>query len=143
MKFGILKKEDLNVSVQEQISELFKQLSAEKKQTSLCTILNSNNSVTVAYCTEGNQIIGIALMAEYKVISGYKGWIEDVIVNKNYRGQGIGRNLVELLIKEGKIKNFNEFLLFTEDEKKPAINLYKSLGFDMDESKIYILKNKT
>ena len=140
MVIGILKETDLTIDAQEEISQLFTQLSPEKKQITLNKILNSGNPVTFVYCKEGSKIIGIALMAEYTVISGNKGWIEDVVVDKNYRRKGIGRKLMEKLINEGKAKNLTEILLFTENEKKPAINLYRSLGFNVEESRIYNLK---
>jgi phosphinothricin acetyltransferase len=139
MIIKILKKNDLTADVQEQITEVFKHLSIKKQQIPLKSILNFGNRLTFAYCQMGTKIVGIALMADYKVISGYKGWIEDVVVVKSYRGRGIGKKLIQSLIEEGKSKNMDEILLFTEDEKTVAINLYQSLGFDIKTSRIYSL----
>ena len=141
MKISILKESDLKSSLQNQVSELFEQLSPNKKQIELNKILDSKNQITLAYCTENDKIIGIASMCNYKVISGNKGWIEDVIVDKNTRGKGVGRKLMEKLLEIAKQKDLSEVLLFTEDHRIPAINLYNKLNFQHKESRIFSLKN--
>lgn len=142
MKVSILKKGDLNAIVQNQVSELFRQLSPDKRQIELHKILESKNQITIAYCTENNKIIGIASMGNYKVLSGSKGWIEDVVVDKNARGKGIGRKLMEKLLEIARQKELSEVLLFTEDHRFPAINLYNKLDFQQKESLIFMLKMK-
>ena len=140
MKTDTLKIQDLNPTRETQITNLYKQLGGEKKQISLKEVLAEDNAITLAYCEHNDQIIGIASMCTYNVISGKKGWIEDVVVDEQYRGQGIGRKLMEKLLEEGKKKKLTEILLFTEVHRIPAINLYADLGFKLKESRIYTLK---
>ncbi len=140
MKIDILKDGDLKSDFQDQISNLFKQLGGDKSQINLNEVLEKTNPITLAYCEFNNEIVGIASMCTYKVISGRKGWIEDVVVSSHYRGKGIGRKLMEKLLEEGKKRNLTEILLFTEDHRIPAIKLYEDLGFKLKESRIYTLK---
>jgi phosphinothricin acetyltransferase len=140
MKTAILDKNNLNIDIKEQVSELFRQLSPNKIQLDLEEILNEKNQITIAYCENNNKIIGIALMCTYKVISGNKGWIEDVVVDSASRGKGVGRKLINLLVQVGKEKELSEILLFTEDHRLAAINLYSSIGFKLKGSKIYCKK---
>jgi phosphinothricin acetyltransferase len=140
MKIDILKTGDLKPDFQDQISNLFKQLGGDKSQINLKEVLEKTNPITLAYCEFNNEIVGIASMCTYKVISGRKGWIEDVVVSSQHRGKGIGRKLMENLLEEGKKKKLTEILLFTEDHRIPAIKLYKDLGFKLKESRIYTLK---
>jgi ribosomal protein S18 acetylase RimI-like enzyme len=142
MKIEILKKSDINSSYQEQISKLFQQLCGNITQINLNEVLDKKNHITLAYCLEDTEIIGIASMCTYKTISGKKGWIEDVVVNSNSRGKGIGRKLMNKLLEVGKEKNLSEILLFTEDHRTPAINLYSDLGFKVKDSQIYTLNPK-
>jgi len=142
MKIDILKKSDLNATVQNQISNLFRQLSEDKTQVGLNELLDNKNQITIAYCVDNEEIIGIALMCSYKVISGRKAWIEDVVVNLNSRGKGIGRKLINKLLEVGKEKNLTEILLFTEEHRTLAIKLYTDLGFKIKGSKMYTLKIK-
>jgi ribosomal protein S18 acetylase RimI-like enzyme len=140
MKIDILTKKDLNHLIQDQISNLYKQLGGGKNQINLLEILEATNPITLAYCEFNNEIVGIASMCTYKVISGRKGWIEDVVVDSQNRGKGIGRKLMNKLLEEGKRKNLSEILLFTEDHRTSAVNLYADLGFKLKESRIYTLK---
>ena len=140
MKIDILKKSDLNATVRKEVAALFSQLDGNITQMRLDDVLDEKNQICLAYCSEDNKIIGIALMCTYKVISGKKGWIEDVVVNATSRGKGIGRKLMNKLLELGKEKNLTEILLFTEDHRKTAIHLYSDLGFKVKNSQIYILK---
>ncbi|MCW5517467.1 GNAT family N-acetyltransferase [Muriicola sp. Z0-33] len=140
MKIDILIKSDLNPTRQEQISTLFEQLGGTKTQIDLKEVLDDKNQITLAYCEEKDAIVGIASMCIYKVISGRKGWIEDVVVDSQSRGKGIGRKLINKLLEVGKEQHLSEILLFTEDHRKAAIHLYSDLGFKLKNSKIYSLK---
>lgn len=140
MKIDVLKKSDLDASIQDQICGLFRELSADKKQVNLHEILDKKNQLTLVFCKDNEKILGIASMCTYKVISGKKGWIEDVVVSSSARGKGIGRKLINKLIEIGKEKKLSEILLFTEYHRLPAINLYLALGFEAKESRIYSLK---
>lgn len=137
MKTAILNKNELNTDIKEQVSELFRQLSPNNIQLDLDELLMEKNPITVTYCMENNKIVGMALMCTYKVLSGYKGWIEDVVVDSSARGKGVGRNLINLLIEEGNKKVLSEILLFTENHRVAAKNLYSSVGFKPKKSKLY------
>ncbi|WP_378178383.1 GNAT family N-acetyltransferase [Aquimarina sp. SS2-1] len=140
MRIDILTKHDLNPLIQDQISKLFRQLGGDKNQVALSEILEEKNQITLAYCSENTKIEGIAMMGTYKVISGKKGWIEDVVVQADSRGKGIGRKLITKLLEAAKQKNLSEILLFTEDHRTAAIQLYTQLGFKVKDSRIYTLK---
>lgn len=140
MEIEILKKSDIDDTVRFQITELYKQLNENIKQCPLHQILQEDNHVIFAVCSIENQIVGIALLATYKVISGHRGMIEDVVVDTAHRGKGLGRKLMERLLEEAKHKNLDSVLLFSGHHREAAINLYKSLGFTLRESGLYNLK---
>ncbi len=139
MNIEILTKEQVTESLQNRISEIYNQLDDSIKQISLEQILDKNENLVIAICREDDNVVGIALLATYKVISGYKGMIEDVVVDQQHRGQGIGRKLMEKLLDEAQKMNLDEILLFSAHYRKPAINLYKSLGFRLKDSGLYRL----
>ena len=140
MTIEILHKFELNEQIQIQIKKLYNQLNATIEQRPLHQILQEDNHVIVAICKEDRNIIGIALLTMYKVISGYRGMVEDLVVDAEQRGKGVGRKLMEKLLEEAKIRDLDEILLFTGHHRTPAINLYKSLGFTLRESGLYNLK---
>ena len=137
MDIEILRSEHLSDSLQQQVGNLYKQLNANIVQFPLNEILEDKDNLVLVVCKEQDRIIGIAMMAMYKVISGHKGMIEDVVVDQVHRGKGIGRKLMEKLLEEGKNRNLNEILLFSGHHRTPAITLYKSLGFQLKDSGLY------
>ena len=141
MKIDILKKEDLSQKVQQQVDRLFKQLAPQLEPLNLKLVLGDGNQVTVFLYKEGDQILGMASLCEYQAVSGKKGWIEDVVVDQNVRGKGIGRKLVEKIIQISTEKELSELLLFTGHHRLPAIQLYQSLGFVPKKSGLYYIKN--
>lgn len=140
MHIELLTRELLTDSLQEEVSLLYRQLNAENKQRAVAEILESNNNVLVAICQIDSEIAGIALLSTYKVISGYRGLVEDVVVDSEHRGKGIGRKLMEKLLDEAKALGLDEILLFTGHHRTPAIGLYTSLGFAPRKSGIYNLR---
>ncbi|WP_231665472.1 MULTISPECIES: GNAT family N-acetyltransferase [unclassified Pseudoalteromonas] len=61
-----------------------------------------------------------------RVVTDYStfGYIADVIIDSNYRGQGLGKWLVETVINDPRWKD--KFLLLATDD---AHNLYQKYGF--------------
>lgn len=140
MTLETLNAETLTDAIQKQVADLYRQLNADNKQRSLKEILQSNNNVHVIICKIDDTVVGTALLSTYKVISGYRGMVDDVVVDSAQRGKGIGRKLMERLLEEGKNLNLDEILLFTGHHRAPAIALYRSLGFTLRESGLYNLR---
>lgn len=139
MKIYTLVYGNLNSTIQVQVENLFNQLSPSKKQLTLNDILKEGNPVTIVCCEVNDEIVGIATMCNYRVISGNKGWIEDVVVDAAARGKGAGLKMIEKLIEIAKEKGLSEVLLFTEQHRVAAISLYGKLGFTSKNSQIYHL----
>jgi streptothricin acetyltransferase len=57
------------------------------------------------------------------------GYVEDLVVNHEYRGLGIGRSLIEHGIQWAREKGFPGVMLETQDDNVPACLLYRSCGF--------------
>uniref|UniRef100_UPI0025BD14F6 GNAT family N-acetyltransferase n=1 Tax=Maribacter sp. TaxID=1897614 RepID=UPI0025BD14F6 len=126
--------------LQSQLTELYKQLNSELTQLDIATALSDYNTTEAVVCLVDKKLVGIAMMAKYKVVSGHKGMVEDVIVSSDYRGQGIGRKLMEKLLERAEASKLDDVLLFSGHHRTAAIALYKSLGFTLKESGIYIKK---
>ena len=140
MTIEILHKSTLTPIIGQQIQALFNQLNAEINQLDIDKVLTPDNTIVFAICKEDDVILGMAAMATYKVVSGHKGMIEDVVVSSEHRGKGIGKSLMQKLLNEGKKQQLNEILLFSGHHRLPAIALYKSLGFQLKNSGLYTLK---
>ena len=56
-------------------------------------------------------------------------YVEDLVVNPESRGMGIGRKLLEHGIQWARENNFPGVMLETQDDNVPACTLYQSCGF--------------
>jgi ribosomal protein S18 acetylase RimI-like enzyme len=61
--------------------------------------------------------------------------IEDVAVNKDHRGKGIGKSLVEKLIEIGKQKNCDKLVLNSSEKNS---KFYEKIGFEKNEIQMVI-----
>lgn len=58
-----------------------------------------------------------------------EGEITNVSVKKAYQNRGIGREMMEMLLKEGKEKEIRAFTLEVRAGNEAAVHLYEKLGF--------------
>lgn len=142
MKLSLLQKSEITPELKQRLRLLFGQLNNEIKTLDLEELLEGSNPTLVIYAQKQDEIVGMASMAFYKVLSGHKGWIEDVVVHSDHRGKGIGKKMMQALIEEGKQRSLDEVLLFTSHHRLPAIQLYTGLGFRKKDSGLYRLQLK-
>lgn len=140
MTIKLLIPADLTADMEQQMIQLFRQLNPDLKLNPLAKILEKEDQLSLVYYQEGGKIIGMASMCTYIVLSGSKGIVEDVVVDVNARGKGLGRQLMEKLLDIAKKKDLSEVLLFTGNHRQSAIRLYTKLGFVKSESGMYRFK---
>ena len=56
-------------------------------------------------------------------------YVDDIVVNIEYRGAGVGRALLEHGIQWARENNFPGVMLETQDDNVPACSLYQKYGF--------------
>ena len=98
--------------------------------TSFIDKIVKDSFIFVAAFDDNNQIVGIGRALSDGCSDAY---IQDVVVLKSSRGQGIGKALIKFLIKELKSHNIDWIGLIGEPNTE---NFYTQLGFKL-------LKNHT
>ncbi len=61
--------------------------------------------------------------------AGEDAWLEDVFIREDSRGDGHGRMLVEAAIARARARGCGRIQLETNNNNKPAVRLYESVGF--------------
>lgn len=61
--------------------------------------------------------------------NGFEGYINNVAIDKAYRGRGYSKLLLLALLDEGRARNVFEYTLEVRVSNAPAIALYEALGF--------------
>ena len=103
------------------------------------SIVNSENSILIG-ALENNSLIGILTLVIIQIPTGKNGRIEDVVVNKNHRGKGIGEKLSLEAIKISKELNLNELFLTSNPNRTEANRLYQRMGFQIGVTNSYHYK---
>ena len=108
-------------------------------ETMFRQLIDSENSHLFFLMKEG-QIAGMRTVAIYYSPTGGKAWIEDVVVDEAFRGQGLSKQLVAHAIEFTQSKQI-PLLMLTSNPKRIAANkLYQSMGFERKETNVYRMK---
>ena len=84
-----------------------------------------------------SQIVGTATLATFQSPTGIHGWIEDVVVDQDYRHKGIGKALTEACIQKARELGLGEVNLTSNPSREAANKLYQSMGFIQRETNVY------
>ena len=102
-------------------------------------LLASDNSHLFFLMKDG-QIAGMLTVGIYYSPTGGKAWIEDVVVDEAFRGQGLSKPLIAHAIEFVKSKQI-PLLMLTSNPKRIAANkLYQAMGFERKETNVYRMK---
>lgn len=123
-----------------QMTELMHQLNPELKVTEEMvnqTIEAPDSHLYVM--RDGGRAIGCATLGVFNSPTGRKASIEDVVVLDEYRGQGLGKRLIEHLLSEaGKLAPI-KVQLTSRPVREAANKLYQSMGFTRRDTNFYIM----
>ena len=97
-----------------------------------------SQTMLVARDDEDNSIVGTATFVTYRVSSGLKGRLEDVIVDSSARGQGVGEALVLEVLRRASEAQVLMLELTSMPYRESANRLYKRLGFVRKPTNVYV-----
>ena len=75
-------------------------------------------------------------------LGSYIAFVENVVTDSEYRGQGLGRKVMEKAIEFARENNCYKVILQSASFRKEAHQFYKNLGFDGESKKAFIMKLK-
>lgn len=81
--------------------------------------------------------IGMATLCVCQQPTGRKAWIEDVVIDKQWRGLGLSRPLLRHLIAIARSEALQSVNLTSRPERVAANLLYQSLGFVQRTTNVY------
>ena len=92
----------------------------------------NENYQTYVYIDKEKIVATTSIMYEHKIrYHKPKAYIEDVAVCNEYRGRGIGKEMVEYCVGVAKKKNCYKIVLSCKDD---LVDFYKSLGFHKEQN---------
>ncbi|HEY4517174.1 MAG TPA: GNAT family N-acetyltransferase [Candidatus Paceibacterota bacterium] len=100
----------------------------------------ANEKAVCIVAKDGRHIVGVATLYILVKVGKRIGYVEDVVVDEQYRGQGLGKKLMESIIDVARKEALNNLFLTSSPARTAANNLYQKLGFEIVETNPYMLK---
>ena len=129
------------------LSRLIPQLSVHKKaptRDELTALIHSEPSTLLIarYPDEKNTIAGMLTLVIYRVPTGIRSIIEDVVVDQAMRRQGIAEALMGRAIQMAREAGAGSVSLTSNAQRAAANQLYQSMGFKRRETNAYTYELK-
>ncbi len=85
----------------------------------------------------GGAIVGSMTLAVFRIPTGVRAWIEDVVVDAGARGQGVGETLNRAALDVAARRGARTVDLTSRPSREAANRLYQRIGFVQRETNVY------
>jgi ribosomal protein S18 acetylase RimI-like enzyme len=85
---------------------------------------------------DGDAIVGMLTLAVFRIPTGVRAWIEDVVVDEAARGQGVGEALTLAAVELARGAGARSVELTSRPTREAANRLYRRLGFEERETNV-------
>lgn len=102
----------------------------------LQAIVDGEDAVLFVARLDG-RVVGSLTLALYRIPTGRKAWIEDVVVDEAARGRGIGEALSLAAVDEARRRGAKDVNLSSRPSRAAANRLYERIGFHRRDTNIY------
>jgi ribosomal protein S18 acetylase RimI-like enzyme len=82
-------------------------------------------------------IVGSLTLVFYRIPTGVKAWIEDVVVDEAARGHGIGELMNRAALDHARARGVKGVSLTSRPSREAANRLYQRIGFTARETNVY------
>jgi ribosomal protein S18 acetylase RimI-like enzyme len=125
--------------VVEAFARLLPQLSASAAALDATALRDvvSSPAVTVLLAKSEGTIVGTTSLVVFRIPTGVRAWIEDVIVDAAAGGQGIGKALVREAVDRARKAGARSVDLTTRPSRVAAGNLYEKVGFAQRDTRVF------
>lgn len=102
----------------------------------LTALVSSEDTVLFVARVDG-RILASLTLAFYRIPTGTKAWIEDVVVDSDARGRGVGELLNRAALDEARARGAKDVSLTSRPSREAANRLYRRIGFAPRETNVY------
>jgi ribosomal protein S18 acetylase RimI-like enzyme len=109
-------------------------------RTELNDLIDSAAATLLIARTDDGNIAGVLVLTVYRVLTGVRSIIEDMVVDESARRQGIGEALVGRALEVAKENGAAQVTLTSNPKREAANRFYLRIGFKRRETNAYIYK---
>jgi ribosomal protein S18 acetylase RimI-like enzyme len=88
---------------------------------------------------EDGTITGMATLVSFRIPTGRRAWIEDVVVDEAARGHGVGDALTRAMVERARELGCKTVDLTSRPSREAANRLYQRAGFAARDTTVYRL----
>jgi ribosomal protein S18 acetylase RimI-like enzyme len=85
-------------------------------------------------------IVGMLTLVTFRLPTGLRAWVEDVVVDESQRGQGTGEALTRAAVELAASRGAVTVDLTSRPSRESANRLYQRVGFELRDSKVYRIR---
>ncbi|MDX6425495.1 MAG: hypothetical protein QOD52_900 [Gaiellaceae bacterium] len=124
----------------EAVGRLVPQLSPTRRPPGLVELaeLVATPGTNLIVARDGVAVLGMLTLIVYRVPTGVRAWIHDVVVDETARGRGVGEALAREALRLAEDAGAISVELTTRQEREAANRLYRRLGFEQRETNVYV-----
>ena len=100
-------------------------------------LIVSHQATTLFIARSQGVIVGMLTLVTYPLPSGLRARIEDVVVDQDARGQGVGTALTAAALELAQQQGARSVDLTSRASRVAANRLYQQLGFQLRDSNVY------
>lgn len=93
--------------------------------------------VLVARDGANGPIVGSLTLALFRIPTGVRAWIEDVVVDSSMRGRGVGQALTAHALERARAAGARTVDLTSRPSREAANRLYQRMGFTERSTNVY------
>jgi ribosomal protein S18 acetylase RimI-like enzyme len=86
---------------------------------------------------ESGAVLGMLTLAVFRIPTGVRAWIEDVVVDEAARGRGVGRALTHRALDVARADGARTVELTSRPTRAAANGLYTRMGFAIRDTNVY------
>jgi len=83
------------------------------------------------------KIVGTLTLVVFRIPTGVRAWIEDVVVDEAMRSQGVGEALTLRALEVAAIAGARTVELTSRPSREAANRLYRRMGFEARDTNVY------
>jgi ribosomal protein S18 acetylase RimI-like enzyme len=87
--------------------------------------------------SDDGTIVGMSTLVTFRIPTGMRAWIEDVVVDESARGTGVGQALTDAMIARARERSCVTVDLTSRPSREAANRLYQRAGFQLRETNTY------
>tara|TARA_B100000686_G_scaffold269004_2_gene284728 strand:- start:136 stop:615 length:480 start_codon:yes stop_codon:yes gene_type:complete len=99
----------------------------------------ASDATVLLVAADGGVIVGTMTLVLFRIPTGLRAWIEDVVVDEEARGRGIGEALNRAAIVRARSEGARTVDLTSRPSRREANRLYQRMGFTERQTNVYRL----